>query len=88
MKDWPWYGYFLLALIIVGLFYFLYYKGKNEELRSLREERIRTESQIVELRAKKRQMDQIEQEIKEMQATLSQLETLLIEATRPKEFIE
>jgi Tfp pilus assembly protein PilO len=77
MKDWPWYGYFLLALIIVGLFYFLYYKGKTEELRSIREERIRTESQIVELRAKKRQMDQIEKEIKEMQATLSQLETII-----------
>lgn len=77
MKDWPWYGYVLLALIILGLFYFLYYKGKNEELQSIREERMRTEAEIVELRAKKRQMDQIEKEIQEMQVTLSRLETII-----------
>ena len=77
MKDWPWYGYVLLALIILGLFYFLYYKGKNEELQTIREERIRTEAEIVELRAKKRQMDQIEKEIAEMKGTLSRLETII-----------
>jgi Tfp pilus assembly protein PilO len=77
MKDWPWYGYVLLALIILGLFYFLYYKGKNEELQTVREERIRTEAEIVELRAKKAQMDQIEKEIAEMKLTLSQLETII-----------
>ena len=77
MKDWPWYGYVLLALIILGLFYFLHYKGKNEELQSVREERIRTEAEIVELRAKKEQMDQIEKEIEEMKVTLSQLETII-----------
>jgi Tfp pilus assembly protein PilO len=77
MKEWPWYGYVLLALIILGLFYFLHYKGKNEELQSVREDRIRTEAEIVQLRAKKRQMDQIEKEIEEMKLTLSQLETII-----------
>jgi Tfp pilus assembly protein PilO len=77
MKDWPWYGYVLLALIIFGLFYFLYYKGKNEELQTVREERIKTEAEIVGLRAKKTQMDQIEKEIDEMKVTLSQLETII-----------
>jgi Tfp pilus assembly protein PilO len=77
MKDWPWYGYVLLALIIFGLFYFLYYKGKNEELQTVREERIKTEAEIVGLRAKKTQMDQIEKEIDEMKMTLSQLETII-----------
>ncbi|MCK4930835.1 MAG: type 4a pilus biogenesis protein PilO [Candidatus Aminicenantes bacterium] len=77
MKDWPWYGYVLLALIIFGLFYFLYYKGKNEELQAVREERIKTEAEIVGLRAKKAQMDQIEKEIDEMKVTLSQLETII-----------
>lgn len=77
MKDWPWYGYVLLALIIFGLFYFLHYKGKHEELQSVRDERIRTEAEIVELRAKKAQMDQIEKEIEEMRVTLSQLETII-----------
>jgi len=77
MKDWPWYGYVLLALIIFGLFYFLYYKGKNEELQTVREERIKTEAEIVGLRAKKAQMDQIDKEIDEMKVTLSQLETII-----------
>ncbi len=77
MKDWPWYGYVLLALIIFGLFYFLYYKGKNEELQTVRNERIKTEAEIVGLRAKKAQMDQIEKEIDEMKVTLSQLETII-----------
>ncbi|NOR12453.1 MAG: type 4a pilus biogenesis protein PilO [Candidatus Aminicenantes bacterium] len=77
MKDWPWYGYVLLALIIFGLFYFLYYKGKNEELQTVREERIKTEAAIVELRAKKAEMDQIEKEIEEMKVTLIQLETII-----------
>ena len=77
MKDWPWYGYVLLALIIFGLFYFLYYKGKNEELQSVREQRIKTEAEIVELRAKKAEMDQIEKDIEEMKVTLSHLETII-----------
>ncbi len=77
MKDWPWYGYVLLAVIIFGLFYFLHYKGKNEELQSVREERIRTEAEIVQLRAKKAEMDQIEKDIEEMKVTLSQLETII-----------
>jgi type IV pilus assembly protein PilO len=77
MKEWPWYGYVLLALIIFGLFYFLHYKGKQEELQSVREERIRTEAEIVQLRAKNMQMDQIEKEIEEMKVTLSQLETII-----------
>lgn len=77
MKDWPWYGYVLLAVIIFGLFYFLHYKGKNEELKSVRAERIKTESEIVQLRAKKTQMDQIEIEIEQLKGTLSQLETII-----------
>jgi type IV pilus assembly protein PilO len=77
MKDWPWYGYVLLALIIFGLFYFLYYKGKNEELQSVREQRIKTEAEIVELRAKKAEMDRIEKEIEEMMVILSELETII-----------
>ncbi len=77
MKDWPWYGYVLLAVIIFGLFYFLHYKGKEEELRNVRNERIKTEGEIVQLRAKKAQMDLIEIEIEQMKATLSQLEMII-----------
>ena len=53
MREWPWYGYLLLAVIILGLFYFLYFKPHNEELNLVKEERLRTEAEIVQLRAKK-----------------------------------
>ena len=77
MREWPWYGYLVLALIILGLFYFLYYKPHNEELNLVKDERLRTEAEIVKLRAKKEEMDKIEKEIEIMKQTLAQLETII-----------
>lgn len=77
MKEWPWYGYLLLAVIILGLFYFLYYKPHNEELNLVRDERVKTEAEIVKLRAKKEEMDKIEKEIESMKITLAKLETII-----------
>jgi Tfp pilus assembly protein PilO len=77
MREWPWYGYLLLAVIILGLFYFLYFKPHNEEIELIKEERLRTEAEIVKLRAKKEEMDKIEKEIQEMKQTLAQLETII-----------
>jgi len=77
MREWPWYGYLLLAAIILGLFYFLYFKSHNEEINRVKEERLRTEAEIVKLRAKKREMDKIEKEIESMKQTLAQLETII-----------
>ncbi|MBN1223995.1 MAG: type 4a pilus biogenesis protein PilO [Candidatus Aminicenantes bacterium] len=77
MREWPWYSYVLIALIILGLFYFLHYKPKSEDLNTTREERIRTEAEIVKLRAQKEKMDKIEKEIESMKSTLSELETII-----------
>jgi len=77
MKEWPWYGYLLLAVIILGLFYFLYYKPHDEELNLVRDERVKTEAEIVKLRAKKEELDKIEKEIESMKITLAQLETII-----------
>jgi len=77
MREWPWYGYLLLAVIILGLFYFLYYKSHNEEINLVKDERLRTETEIVKLRAKKEEMDKIEKEIESMKQTLAELETII-----------
>jgi len=77
MREWPWYGYLLLAVIILGLFYFLYFKSHNEEINLVKEERLRTEAEIVKLRAKKEEMDKIEKEIESMKQTLAKLETII-----------
>lgn len=77
MKNWPWYGYLALALIIFGLFYMFYYKGKNEELNNIREERIRVEDEVARLQVKKQELDKIEAEIEQMAVTLSKLEEII-----------
>ena len=77
MRDWPWYGYIIVAVLVFGLFFFLYYKPKNEELRDLRDERIKTENEVVELKKKKEQLDQIEVELANMKVKLKELETII-----------
>lgn len=79
MKDWPWYGYVLVALIILGLFYFIHYKPKNDELAGIRDERVRTEKEVMMLKQKKEELDQIEQELKSMTAQLNRLEAIIPE---------
>ncbi len=77
MRDWPWYAYVLIAIIILGLFYFLYYSPKNADLRSIREERIAVEDEVAHLRLKKEELDKIEEELEQMKVTLSQLEAIM-----------
>lgn len=77
MRNWPWYGYLLLAVIIFGLFYMFYYKPKNQELTNMREERIKVEDEVAQLRIKKDQMEKIETEIQKMDALLKDLEAII-----------
>lgn len=77
MKNWPWYGYLILAVIIFGLFYYIYFKPKNNDLRNLKAERIKVEDEVMQLRAKKKQLDKIEAELKNMNVTLKELETII-----------
>jgi len=77
MKNWPWYGYLALALIIFGLFYMFYYKGKTSELETIRDERILVEDEVARLQIKKQELDKIEAEIKQMGVVLEQLEEII-----------
>lgn len=77
MKDWPWYYFILIAVVILGFFYFLYYKPKSSELHSLRDNRERTEKEVIQLRAKKNQLNKIEAQVQQMDITLRDLETVI-----------
>lgn len=77
MKNWSWYGYVILGLIIFGLFFFLYYKPKNAQLQNLKAERMKTEEEVQRLRVKKQQLDKIEAEMKTLAATLKELEVII-----------
>lgn len=77
MRDWPWYGYVLIAIIIFGIFFLFHFRPKNEELKELRVERIKVEKDVVMLRAKKDQLDIIEEELKLMSTTLNELEAIM-----------
>jgi Tfp pilus assembly protein PilO len=77
MRDWPWFTYVFIAIIILGLFYFVYYKPKNEELISIRDERIKVEAEVAHLKRKKEELDKIEAELEQMKVTLKKLEAII-----------
>lgn len=77
MRDWPWYGHLLVAVLIFGLFYVAYYRPKSGDLEALRDQRIEVENQVRMLKQKKQQLDEIEAELKTMNATLKNLETII-----------
>jgi len=77
MKGRPWYTYAIIGVIIVGFFYFIYYKPKGKELASLRTERQKIMAEVKKARANKRQLDKIEAEIKTLTATLANLEAII-----------
>ncbi len=77
MKDWPWYGYVVLAVVIFGMFFLLYYRPKNNELENIRSERITTENEVENLKKKEKELQEIEKELIAMNIRLNQLETII-----------
>ncbi len=77
MRDWPWFAYVLIAVIILGLFYFVYYKPKSDELQNIMDERIKVEAEVAHLKQKKQELDKIEAELELMKVTLSKLEAII-----------
>jgi len=77
MKTWPWYGSLVLALIIFALFFFFYFKPKDQELKSLRTERQKIEQDVQDLRIKKEQMVKIEAELVTLKVILKELEVII-----------
>lgn len=77
MRDWPWYSYLVLAVALFAVVYLIFFKPRNERIVSARDERIRVEGEVNQLRAKKRQLDNIENELKSMTTTLKELESVI-----------
>jgi len=77
MKNWPWYGYIVLAIIIFGLAFFLYFKPQNAELKRIQAERLKVEDEVVKLQEKKQQLDKIEAELATLTETLKELEVII-----------
>jgi len=74
MKNWPWYGYLLLAVLIFALAFFFYFKPQNTKLKALTADRVKVEAEVQNLKQKKRELDKIEADIATMTATLKTLE--------------
>ena len=74
MKNWPWYGYLLFAVLIFALAFFFYFKPQNTKLKALKAERVKVEGEVQNLKQKKRELDKIEADIAAMTAKLKTLE--------------
>jgi type IV pilus assembly protein PilO len=77
MKDWPWYGHVLLAVIIFALLYFVYFKPQNGKLAALKEEREKTETEVTNLKQKNLQLSKIEEELVDLRKILNELEAII-----------
>lgn len=74
MKNWPWYGYLLFAVLLFALAFFFYFKPQNVKLKALTAERVKIEAEVQNLKQKKRELDKIEADIVAMSAKLKTLE--------------
>lgn len=74
MKNWPWYGYVLVAGLIFAMAFFFYFKPQNDKLKTLRAERIKVEQEVQNLKQKEKELNQIIADIAEMTAKLKTLE--------------
>jgi type IV pilus assembly protein PilO len=77
MKNWPWYGSLILAVVIFALAYFIYFSPQNSKLQDLRAERIKVEDEVKVLKQKKKELDKIEAELVVMTAQLKGLESII-----------
>lgn len=77
MKDWPWYGHILLAVIVFALLYFVYFKPQNNKLTTLKTEREKTETEVTNLKQKNLQLSRIEEELVDLRKILNELEAII-----------
>jgi Tfp pilus assembly protein PilO len=74
MKNMPWYGFLIICAIILLIFYLAHFKPKNQQLNSIKKQRIKVEAEVDELRRKKKRLDKIEAEIQNLNLVLAKLE--------------
>jgi len=77
MRNWPWYGYLILAIVIFALAFFFYFKPRDQELQDLRQQREKLEKEVQVLKEKKKELDKIEAELVVLNATLKDLEQII-----------
>ena len=77
MKNMPWYGSLIVALIIFALAYFFYFSPQNTQLQALRADRVKVENEVKDLKQKKKELDRIEAELVVMTAQLKGLEAII-----------
>jgi Tfp pilus assembly protein PilO len=77
MKDWPWYGHLIVALLAFVVFYMVYFKPQGGKLKALKEDRVKVETDVIKLRAKKKELDKIQAEILVLGETLKELEVII-----------
>jgi Tfp pilus assembly protein PilO len=77
MKDWPWYGHIILAVIVFALLYFVYFKSQNNKLAALTDEREKTEAEVTNLKKKNLQLSRIEEELVDLRKILNELEAII-----------
>ncbi|MDD8020476.1 MAG: type 4a pilus biogenesis protein PilO [Acidobacteriota bacterium] len=77
MRNWPWYGHLVVAVIIFALVFFFFFKPRNAELKSLQESRQKLEKEVEVLKEKKKELDKIEAELVILSATLKDLEQII-----------
>lgn len=74
MKNWPWYGYLIFAVVIFALAVLFYFKPQNDKLKTVKAERVKVEQEVQNLKQKKRELDKIMADIAQMEAKLKTLE--------------
>jgi type IV pilus assembly protein PilO len=74
MKNWPWYGYLVFAILIFALAFLFYFKPQNDKIKALTADRVKVEQEVQNLKQKKRELDKIEADIVQMTAKLKTLE--------------
>ncbi len=77
MRNMPWYGYIVLAAIVLGLAFFLYFKPQQAEYDRIKAERLKVEQEVQDLMEKKQQLDIIEAELATLTQTLKELEVII-----------
>jgi len=77
MKDWPWYYYLVVAVVIFAIVFLMFLKPRNEKISNIKEERSLIENEVNQLKVKKKQLDKIETELQTMTSTLKELEVMI-----------
>jgi Tfp pilus assembly protein PilO len=77
MKDWPWYSYLVIAVVIFAIVFLMFLKPRNEKIANIKEERSLIENEVNQLKVKKKQLDKIEAELQTMTSILNELEVMI-----------